>query len=690
MNATINECSSEIADDSSLLQQSIAASTQASGNADISVHTLCEPNSEKVNDPEFLCDGCLTEGENVQATSFCIACTEYLCQQCSKDHRRNKLTRGHKILTDGDLPTNIQYFKLLNENMLCPLHKQTSITLRCVDDDAYICVECIMATHKKCSNFETITTDVNAAEVYVTKTMSKLTDLGEKVNSVLIQTETRIENIIKEQSNIEEEQSKFICYLYETIAKLGEVLKQEIKVKSETEIVSLKRDVELCRNILESVNDSKSLLEIVQHHGDTTQSKVINRVVEKKCKNFEDAIETQVNKQNFHFNFIPSQRLLKLKNLGEVKVVHDEPLNLHDVSNKSSPSTSSKQQSDHHVLPSLKNSFSDCPKQQKDQPAALIVEKLKLVEKSINAKSIGESAIQAHGVVKNNNWIHRDVSDAGTNYNIRLGNDEVTCNIIACGKLSEGRIVLLDSGNCKIKVFARDFTTCWWLKLNDYPNDMCLFEGDLIVVSFVNLKTIDRFVVKEDEIKSSGGFNTKLFNRSITKYTENRLLILSSQRKCNDYVLNGKDVIEISLRDVLSGKHLTTFTKIYDDRMAALNLTDAIRVSMTKNNEVLIADKKTVICLIQDKGKLSLTQKWVFRRGEQYLKDIVDVGTDVHGNIYVCGTLSNNIHQISANDHRNYRVLLSNIAAPSSVLVDGENIIVACYYDNIISIYKFI
>ncbi|KAH3787688.1 hypothetical protein DPMN_165815 [Dreissena polymorpha] len=39
-----------------------------------------------------------------ECNGFCIECTEYLCSECIRDHRKNKTTRQHAILHEKEIP----------------------------------------------------------------------------------------------------------------------------------------------------------------------------------------------------------------------------------------------------------------------------------------------------------------------------------------------------------------------------------------------------------------------------------------------------------------------------------------------------------------------------------------------------------------------------------------------------------
>ena len=101
--------------------------------------TTLEKNKElKVTDPQRNiqatdlhcmkhCDACKYDDCIEEATGFCVSCTEYLCQTCCRDHRKNKLTRNHSILKDGEMPEDVELFRKLNELTKCMIHPENDI-----------------------------------------------------------------------------------------------------------------------------------------------------------------------------------------------------------------------------------------------------------------------------------------------------------------------------------------------------------------------------------------------------------------------------------------------------------------------------------------------------------------------------------------------------------------------------------
>ncbi|WAR05354.1 hypothetical protein MAR_020723 [Mya arenaria] len=56
---------------------------------------------------QIFCEACQYDDSFEEATGFCVTCSEYLCQTCCRDHKRNKVTRIHSLLKNDDIPSDI-------------------------------------------------------------------------------------------------------------------------------------------------------------------------------------------------------------------------------------------------------------------------------------------------------------------------------------------------------------------------------------------------------------------------------------------------------------------------------------------------------------------------------------------------------------------------------------------------------
>ena len=56
---------------------------------------------------EHECSSCQYDGATVEATGYCVDCTEYLCDTCIAFHKRSRASRGHTVLKGKDLQQSL-------------------------------------------------------------------------------------------------------------------------------------------------------------------------------------------------------------------------------------------------------------------------------------------------------------------------------------------------------------------------------------------------------------------------------------------------------------------------------------------------------------------------------------------------------------------------------------------------------
>ena len=53
---------------------------------------------------DLCCDVCSEDGQNYEADGFCVDCGEYLCKDCVKGHKKNRLSRDHTVQDKTQMP----------------------------------------------------------------------------------------------------------------------------------------------------------------------------------------------------------------------------------------------------------------------------------------------------------------------------------------------------------------------------------------------------------------------------------------------------------------------------------------------------------------------------------------------------------------------------------------------------------
>ncbi|XP_022086390.1 E3 ubiquitin-protein ligase TRIM33-like [Acanthaster planci] len=101
---------------------------------------------------EIKCQSC---NETNQATSFCMDCAHFLCQDCQKAHERLAITKSHKIYTTAQIQSGeIAYKSKLRKEPKCEKHPDQNLNIYCDTCEQLVCTTCSVLKHEKHSRTE--------------------------------------------------------------------------------------------------------------------------------------------------------------------------------------------------------------------------------------------------------------------------------------------------------------------------------------------------------------------------------------------------------------------------------------------------------------------------------------------------------------------------------------------------------
>ncbi|XP_077314326.1 transcription intermediary factor 1-beta isoform X1 [Lithobates pipiens] len=85
---------------------------------------------------------CTSCEDNAIANSYCVECTEWLCETCVEAHQRVKYTKDHTVKVKGGSQKETEH------TVFCPVHKQEPLMLFCDTCDTLTCRDCQLQGHK--------------------------------------------------------------------------------------------------------------------------------------------------------------------------------------------------------------------------------------------------------------------------------------------------------------------------------------------------------------------------------------------------------------------------------------------------------------------------------------------------------------------------------------------------------------
>ena len=255
-------------------------------------------------------------------------------------------------------------------------------------------------------------------------------------------------------------------------------------------------------------------------------------------------------------------------------------------------------------------------------------------------------------------------------FNVRLPQDSNTCGLKGVAILPDGRIVVADYDNHNVKLFDSKLYRGSLLKLTSGPWDIEMTGPKEIAVTLPFESKI-QFISVTDTMKATRAIKMDMDCYGLVCRNQELLVV------CNDYLI-GPAVQVLSL----TGRVKQT---IDTDRNGRRILTDPYYLTVTPTGKQLyVCDKDRIVCMDRHGNVTSVYQ-------EQSLKNARGIDLDGEGNLYVCGYMSNTLHQITMHGI-DFRCLVDkeHIYDPWSVRFNEANgtLLVTCDASDIIKVFS--
>jgi len=599
---------------------------------------------------ETHCDPCKYDGNVETATGFCVSCTEYLCRNCQRDHKKFKLTRSHKVLIGENIPKDSTAFIVIKDHMKCSTHPGNELSFECVAHKAMICAVCLAHNHRHCEDIDDLDaydkhclTEV-ADPQHITSLIDKLRIYKQKKVAALDKSEKQHEHIRQQCDDWVEKWKKHID-------NLGMILMNEAEMCCQQEIKSAMDCLNKCTDMENYLDSHREIVAILTLHGSNKEVAIVSRSLTERiemCKDLVSKTETLRPKRLVLQKVLPASvnsigKVLFTENLVVVqKETANEssvPEDLNACLGKSSTNSSKE---------SLLNVASDS------------------LEKELGVAFAEKTASKPSNVQVDKENI-RLISSTSIE-------DKKPSSICAITKLSDGRIVVADRSNRKLKLISENLTLVSEIKLPSVPFDICSI-GNTVYVCFPYVKRIYWFTVNNVLFDEPGSYATKHTPISLSVFDEKRLIIVFKQE--------GQQAS--SLIEVREG-NAVKYTLKHSDAEEFKTIEEATEVVRYGDSCLVMAEKDQISCYRVDKQLVCTERLWVYKKPQKpKLNSPHGLICTTSGNIFVCGTWSNNVHSVLLR-----KKIVSSIDNPQCVLVDDLKVIVGCRNDGNLHVYNII
>ena len=255
-------------------------------------------------------------------------------------------------------------------------------------------------------------------------------------------------------------------------------------------------------------------------------------------------------------------------------------------------------------------------------------------------------------------------------FNVRLADDKDICENVGADFLPDGRVAVIDMKNCKLKLFDPKFRNGTSLQFRSGPRGIAVINPQEVAVSLPDENLI-AFVSVAKKIKLVRSILTNVPCYGISHYSS-ELVVL-----CDD----GFSTTEVQVLDLL-GEVKRTFSMNKSGKAALKN---PWYLALNPDGQrFYITDRGRLVCL-------DVSGSVIFEFKDSNMENARGVTIDHQGQLYVCGTSSNNIFEVTADGNAG-KVFISDtdITAPQAVCYNDEKrlLLVTSVGSEIITLFK--
>jgi hypothetical protein len=282
------------------------------------------------------CEACLREDINVEAIAYCYDCSEKLCEDCKRHHKKNKVLSNHKLIDiiDGSAEkldlAEFEYLAILSK---CPLHGTEEVKYLCKDHDQLCCNECAIVTHRKCEDMVSLSDEIKS-----NKEASKESGIEKRLDTI----DSYVEKLISHETTysakigVKEDEVK-VCLkdlkvkLDAAFCKLEKRVMLEMSERKRVllKASSLQRDT--AEQLRENIKQCGEKMKMAKANGTSVHVFLLERDIGKQVTEFEKTITTLRQQSSKSLITLSEARPLQdvvrnVENVYQIKEMKEEPV----------------------------------------------------------------------------------------------------------------------------------------------------------------------------------------------------------------------------------------------------------------------------------------------------------------------------------------------------------------------------
>ena len=572
------------------------------------------------------CEVCYEgKNRNVKHEWFCKDCVQYLCGDCLQVHRKLQGTRGHVIQRGDDMPKSMADKPPKFD--YCYVHQRSRKDQFCGTHKVLMCSQCVPLQHKNCpvESVEDACKGVSTSEIDAL--YDKVCYFHTNLSSVVTQIDLNITGLGKQKVDLLKDALDKKVKSITRIEKLFKEMASEAESKFQAHISTLRQGKDNLNDAIVNLEGTRD--DIDKMKGTSVDTKVFLKIQDilndfERCKS--DVKKLRPLTMNVKMSFIPDELLSTPFKLGSISFDTSQPrvtISEPEVSFPMSPARS---------LPMSQGRSSRPPTRASGQLAGKTIPLSQVTAKKLDS------------------------------YNVKLDDDKSDCSITGIAITNDGRRLLVDNGNEKIKMFSRDMTSLCSLPLSTQPWDIAVTGDRGAVISCYEAMLL---ILAISDRKMSIKTTIKLPFRAagIAPYKDKLLVTSESTSPSSVKLIDHSGRVYWSTDADQQGRQLFSrpeYVTCYDNGGSS-----AVIVSDDDNNTLTVLNAVTgdIIARRHVKG-------WFQGKCPQ------DVTTDTADNIYVCYYRTDEV-AVLAKDLSQEKILLSKkdglSSEPQAIVYDAVN-----------------
>ena len=397
------------------------------------------------------CEICAkTKKRNVKHEGFCNDCVQFLCKDCLNVHRNLQGTRGHVIRRGDDMPKSMADKPPKFD--YCDVHQRRWKDQFCGTHKVLLCSQCVPLQHKYCpvESVDVACKSVPSSEINAL--YDKVNDFKTNLSSVVAQLGLNITELGKQSVDLLKDAQDLKDKSIAKIEKLFQEMTSEIKSTNKAQTLDLGQGKNKLIDIIADLEEA--LDEIDKMKGKTVDTKLfieIQNILKDVEQYKSNAEKLRAASRNVKMSFIPDKRIKEILTasfkMGSISHDTSQPriaISVPEISFPISPARSLQ-------VPQGRSGRTPTGASGQVASKTTTLPKLKAVKLA--------------------------------SYNVKLDDDERDCNITGIAITSDGRRLLADHSNSKIKMFSRDMKSLCSLSLSIEPYDIAVTGDREAVVS---------------------------------------------------------------------------------------------------------------------------------------------------------------------------------------------------------------